>query len=259
MDCKTNVNSPVKIKDSDIQSLADIGITLKSLLEENIKLNHTINEVNVKITNQSIQIDSLFKRLTNVENTNKLLQEENEALKLKLDEQEQYSRRNCVEIHGIPETPGENTLAEVIKVGRAVGMDITSQMIDNCHRLGRKSASSPVTRGIIVKFVRNFDKNNLLRLRKVKRNITSSDLGYQSPVANSIYINENLTQHRRTILSVARKLKTKCNVMYVWTKNGNVFIHENERAPIIKVNSVKDILEIEGKCMEKASIMLNGS
>ena len=38
------------------------------------------------------------------------LKKENEVLKMLIDAQDQYSRRNCLQIHGVPETQGEKII-----------------------------------------------------------------------------------------------------------------------------------------------------
>lgn len=252
---KCEMSSPI-INKNNLQT--DIALELRNLLQENIKLRHSIEQMNTKFNDHSTRIDRILEQLTEVEAENKLLRDENKDLKFKLDDQEQYSRRNCLEIHGLPEIDGENPVAEVIKIGRAVGMDIKPEMIDNCHRLGRKTRTSPATRGIIVKFMRNFDKMNFLKCRKIKRNLTTNDLGLQITVSRSIFINENLTQHRRALLSAARKLRTSCDLKYVWTRNGNIYVRENETTEIVNVKCDDDLRYIEGKCKERAMRVLKG-
>ena len=70
-----------------------------------------------------------------------------------LNRQEQYSRRECLEISGIPFQESENTNDIVIEIGKLVGIQIQEEDISVSHRL-------PVTDGcrstpaIIVKFIR---------------------------------------------------------------------------------------------------------
>lgn len=237
-------------------TLNDVVNLLLHLKEENEKLNNNVAEMNLKLDNQSKQLESLFQKITQLETDVSSLQSENKDLRFLLDDQEQYSRRNCLEIHGVPEMRGENVLSEVVKIGRAIGAEIDPNMIDNCHRLGRFRPGSPSTRGIIVKFVRNLDKENVLRCRKVKRNLTSSDLGFTTPSC-SIFINENLTARQKILLSSARKLKRTCNIAYVWSKNGKIYLKENDRSAVIPVTSESVISEVEKKCKERALQVIN--
>ena len=45
------------------------------------------------------------------------------------NDQEQYSRRECVEIPGVPERVGESTIHLVKEVGRALGVEATDNDI----------------------------------------------------------------------------------------------------------------------------------
>ena len=53
------------------------------------------------------------------------IKDESDALKSALDELEQYGRRECVEIRGIPPVSDENTNKIVIKLASKVGINIT--------------------------------------------------------------------------------------------------------------------------------------
>ena len=60
-----------------------------------------------------------------------------ESLKGCLDRQEQYSRRNCLLIHGLPESKNENTDELVIDaIKEKIGEEIKKNEIDKSHRLG---------------------------------------------------------------------------------------------------------------------------
>ena len=71
-----------------------------------------------------------------------------------VDRQEQYSRRNCLLVHGIEETNDENKDDLVLKsIYEKLGVDITENEIDRSHRIGRKKDGQR-PRPIIVKLTR---------------------------------------------------------------------------------------------------------
>lgn len=260
--CSTSIKSTktIQILDQHVSkqhSIDDVICMLQDLKSENVKLGVSILETHTKLDLQATKLQELISKTLVLEEENKNLRDENSNLKLMLDEQEQYSRRNCIEIHGLPENQGENVTAEVVKIGRAIGMSISGEMIDNCHRLGKigKFGNSPAIRGVIVKFVRNFDKEMFLKKRKVKRNLSSSELGFN--VSHSVYVNENLTQYRRSLMASVRKLKRDYKLSYVWTKNGNIFVRERDNSPAVIIKSEKDITDIEENCKQFARMVLN--
>ncbi|KAG8240526.1 hypothetical protein J6590_106621, partial [Homalodisca vitripennis] len=112
------------------------------------------------------------KRITECETLIDSLRSENIALKESLvglkrrvAAGEQYSRSNCLEITGVPEARNEDILKSLAK--------------------NPNKPESP--RGIIVKFCRRVDMEEMRQRAKVKRWVNAGDLGYQSD--NKIFIN----------------------------------------------------------------------
>ena len=60
---------------------------------------------------------------------------------------EQYSRRECLEISGIPESVSDDVLEDKIQgVLRAIDAEVDTEKIDSCHRLKGKSSKGRVIR-----------------------------------------------------------------------------------------------------------------
>jgi hypothetical protein len=76
-------------------------------------------------------------------------------MKQELNNLEQYSRRECLEIRGVPVLPGEKTNEIVRKVGEVIGVVIESNDIAISHRLPANRNNSRNTEpAIIAKFIR---------------------------------------------------------------------------------------------------------
>ena len=76
-------------------------------------------------------------------------------LEKKMERQEQYSRRNCILIHGLKEEIDESTDDRVLKLFREeLNEDVLLADLDRTHRIGKKSDSSSKPRPFIVKFAR---------------------------------------------------------------------------------------------------------
>ena len=89
-----------------------------------------------------------------------------------VDRQEQYSRRNCLLVHGIVGETVEDTDEKIISTLQPC-MDETfkSEDIDRSHRLGKPKSSKIVKpHAIIVKFVRYNSRNRIYRKKKKSRN-----------------------------------------------------------------------------------------
>jgi hypothetical protein len=160
----------------------------------------------------------------------------------RIDEQEQYARRNTLEIHGVPEKENENVLETIADVGQAVGFNVTPCMVDACHRLvikrgnpaGVKTQTRPPA-AIIVKFVRRFDADQLMEFRRksgVLRRQQVQGLEGQGP----IYVNRSLTSKRRKLLGMARQLKKRGAIKDAWVdRTGSIRIRrdENDKFPLV--------------------------
>ena len=82
------------------------------------------------------------------------MNEKIEKLEWMVDRQEQYSRRNCILLHGIAEGERENPDNLVLEtLNRKLHIDLTLSDLDRTHRIGQKKASSNKQRAVITKFV----------------------------------------------------------------------------------------------------------
>ena len=118
-----------------------------------------------------------------------------------VDRQEQYSRRNCLLVHGIVGETDEDTDEKIIStLQQSVDETIKSEYIDRSHRLGKpKSSKNVKPLAIIVKFVRYNTRNRIYRKKKKLRR-------------TGISVTESLTVKRMSMLEKAREEHTFNNV-----------------------------------------------
>ena len=105
------------------------------------------------MTNESVRqekdkiIDSMKSDMVN-------MNEKIEKLERTVDRQEQYSRRNCLLLHGITEGERENTDDLVLEtLNEKMHVDLMPSDIDRTHRIGQKKASSNKSRAVIIKVI----------------------------------------------------------------------------------------------------------
>ncbi|XP_077983091.1 uncharacterized protein LOC144437932 [Glandiceps talaboti] len=205
--------------------------------------------------------NSLFEdfrtRIATVESENKVTKEKNEELTKRvadlekaLEDQNQYSRRENIEIHGIPETneANENTDATVIRVLQKIDPGITPNNIEVTHRIGRKfterdpSTPKPRPRPIIVKFSGRKIRDSVYKNKKKIINTTTDTLGYTEK--NRIYINENLTPTARKLLKSANEKRKALNYKYLWTRNGFIYVKKFDATTVINIRNEHDLIKI---------------
>ena len=98
---------------------------VNNLTEEVQKLNTNFELSKSDFSATIIENDSLNERLI--------------ALEKQCWANAQYSRRECLEINGIPSSVSDKDLEEVLcKAITKAGVDITAVCIEDCHRVGNK-------------------------------------------------------------------------------------------------------------------------
>ena len=191
----------------------------RALEEKLVPLTKKIEETNTAITFINHKYEEILCKLSAYESERKELMNENKCLKSQLlattnklnvmaeeiNNLEQYSRRECVEIRGIPlptnQSIKENTDNIVIKVANLIGVKIKNEDISVSHRLqtsksykGRNKEMPP----IIVKFTRRNIKESLYKARTLLKGFSTKDLGYVGE--DNIFITESLTSKNKEFI-----------------------------------------------------------
>ena len=147
-------------------------------------------------------------------------------LETRVDNVEQYMRRDCLVISGIPEptnqTTFENTDQAVIDLAKSkLHVDLTPSDISRAHRVpgGPPRFDAAVRpRAIIVKFT---SYNGRIKVYSAKREL-------KHVVNNKIYINEALTRQRSAVAFRARQLVKQGVIKQTWTIYGKIVFRKND-------------------------------
>ena len=138
--------------------------------EWQIKGNEQLNDMNSAKTFINEKFVEFEKEIKNNNEEIRSLKKENSYLTKRLEEmdvvldiQEQYSRRNCILIHGVDKIDGEDTDDLSIKViEEHMNQKLKPEDIDRSQRLGNpKKSRNAKPRPIIVKYVRHNTRNNI--------------------------------------------------------------------------------------------------
>ncbi|KAK3909440.1 Protein unc-13-like protein C [Frankliniella fusca] len=143
-------------------------------------------------------------------------------LERRIEESEQYSRRNNLRIFGVAEGPKEDTNQVVMDVAKKIGAcSITVSQIDRSHRIG-KPGSKP--RPIIVKFIGYGPRRAMFSAKKALK-------------GSGVTIREDLTKQRLDLLKQAAEAYYEKNV---WTQDGVIMVKVGDNRPI-RVRSASDL------------------
>ena len=152
-------------------------------------------------------------------------------LNYRIDELEQYTRRDSLRIGGLKEEEGEDLVPKICSILSEVGCPISPDDISTCHRVGRRGrAPGPKPRQVICKLVRRSKKIEILRN---KRNLRSSDRG------KDVFIYEDLTQTRMKML---KKLKESGRFKSVYSRDGKIHCKNDQRT--VTINSPDDLFSL---------------
>ncbi|KAI8493030.1 hypothetical protein Bbelb_290340 [Branchiostoma belcheri] len=199
------------LKQSDV--LAAIVPTIVSAVRESVRA--SIQDELEKFQEQLLQRERDLKAL-NTKFTS--LQDAYNNLQVKYNDLEQYSRRNCILVSGIPEPPVEggtdNVGMELATNKLKCDPPITTQDIDRSHRLG-KPRNDGKPRPIIVKFVSYRQKSVVMRAKANARAVLTNE---------NLYINDNLTKGNMHLLKDARELVKGKHLNQAWSYDGKIFV-----------------------------------
>ena len=106
------------------------------------------------------------KIINNLKGEVSYLSEELGKLEESIDAQQQYSRRNCLLLHGTEENKGENTDNIVLEVlNDDMGLNVSNTALDRSHRISNPKTKKK-SRPIIAKFVRYYDRRDVFMNKK---------------------------------------------------------------------------------------------
>ena len=151
-------------------------------------------------------------------------------------ENAQYSRRDTLEIVGIPNSVGNSVLEETVRgVFKKIGVEIDERDVQACHRLKEKERT-------IVKFVNRKDCLQILRVKKDLKSLEPTELDF--PENTKIFINESLCPYYRGIWNKCKKLRAIQKIHQFYTISGLIRVKLEETGPSRIITHMVDLKEL---------------
>ena len=136
-------------------------------------------------------------------NVNNKLVDQVTRLERKCWENEQYSRRECIEISGIPQSIEQIDLERtVLNVFDKIDAPVDPQNIEACHRL--KSDDNGRSNKVIVKFSKGKDMARLMNKKKSLKNSNRDGTGVLP--STSFFLNPSLCSYYKYLWSKCKSL-----------------------------------------------------
>ena len=151
-------------------------------------------------------------------------------------ENAQYSRRDTLEIVGIPNSVGNSVLEETVRdVFKKIGVEIDERDVQACHGLKEKERT-------IVKFVNRKDCLQILRVKKDLKSLDPTELDF--PENTKIFINESLCPYYRGIWNKCKKLRAIQKIHQFYTISGLIRVKLEETGPSRIITHMVDLKEL---------------
>ena len=148
-----------------------------------------------------------------------------EGLRLDLNDRDQDELQCELEITGVPEFPGESAMHIILTSAQVkLGVELKDGDVVRAARVGRRSEGAAARpRPLVVRLAGVPLRDRLLREARVRRNLTTADLGLPEHRPVAMYFNERLTKYNRVLFAKARDMGQKAGWKFVWTKGGRVY------------------------------------
>ena len=178
---------------------------LSSILEAKLRVyEESMTLFNTSFETMKVKMDSLEKQTKTLAQENNRLRSDSAKmnkeisdLRSSIDDQAQYTRRECLEIRGIPRTAGENTNEIVKEIGALIEVDISDTDISVSHRIplsnNGEAGSTPIRHpAIVVKFINQRIRDRFYKARTKLKSCNIRDIGLGRYGENNIFIQESL-------------------------------------------------------------------
>lgn len=272
--CKSCRSSSPNNKSIVITSDGDDGesaLDVPSNTETSLDTIIILNEIRADIRAMSARYDELLKSVTfcsdkvsdferglnklneKTKIVDRLVSENNElkkevsSLTARLDDADQYSRLNNLEICGVPEQSNENILSIVTSISEHIGCPIALSDVDVAHRVASFGSSRDRSRNIIVRFGLRRKKEELLAAVKTFRrgSVAEGASGISVPtISNNIYVNEHLTVSNKNLLKTVKHAAREKNYKYVWVRNAVIYARRDDRSKAIIIRNDTEISKL---------------
>ena len=145
----------------------------------------------------------------------------------------QYSRRECLEIVGIPSSVSHQDLEQKdLDIFSKVGCTVANENIEACHRINQRSDRA------IIKFSRRKDCLQMLSVKKNLLKLNMEELGL--PAGTKIFVNQSLCPYYKVLWSKSKRLRDLNKIHSFFIANNGIKIKVNENSNPITITHVAD-------------------
>ena len=232
---KQLINFPMKLQDNLISKQTELINDNKEIREKLTLIEAKFDDL--KKENETLQSKFMIaeKTSTTLSISHKKLNERVIEMERNTHRLEQYSRRECIEIAGVPNSITNDLLEEhVILIFEKLGVVMEPMDIVACHRLGESGM-------VIVKLLNRKDAQNVLKEKNKLRSINLYDDNTDTNNKTKIFINQSLCPYYRKLYGMVKDLNNEGLIDSFWIVNGTIKIRESSQSRPISVTHESDL------------------
>ena len=228
---------------------------IKKLELEAVQLRESQNFILKKHDDLTEDCDSLkrsnkqqTKDLRQLTKTTDTLQKSKFKDQLRIDEIEQYNRRQNLELQGVPVRKNDDVTQITLDLISKLDVDIKEEDISIAHRLpvkqryGRTRLNKPVNHPTItVRLVSRQMRNEIYDKRFNAKMIED----FPVEGMKKLFINKNLTQRSKRLFWLSKQKAKELEYKYFWTQNGQIFFRKNEESKKVLIRSESDLDQLQ--------------
>lgn len=194
-------------------------VCAKFMKQFDAKMDEKFSNINKKLDEMSNSMNALS--LSVADNSETLCRMDE-----KLDSLEQLTKNNSLRVLGIPEQDNENIPETIIQfINNKLKVTCELRDIDYVYRIGKFNENGDKPRPVLVKFVQNIKKNEILYVRKLLKN-------------SDFIVFEDLTARRYELLLAVKK---KYGNKKAWSSAGKIYFWDDGLKKKMQVNSLNDL------------------
>lgn len=238
--------------------MVQMNINMRSILDSELKIyRNEINEVKQTVIFMNSEFEAAKEEKAIYQEATKNLQENNiklsetvKVLETRINNLEQSSRNNNIEVQCLPEKKSENLMTLFRALCDVVKSDIDENQINRITRIAKLNPKSERPRSIVVEFssTRTRDAFLAATINYNKKNpgqkLNASHFGISGSMA-PVYVTEHLSAANKALHSAARLAAKDKGFKYVWVRGGRIFMRKSEGSGFILIKDFETLSKLE--------------
>lgn len=196
-----------------------VSNALKPLIDHIEHHEKRLESCHEEISNHKVEIEKLNDKIT--------------SLEIRLEEAEQYSRRNCLRFNNVPPTLHKDKSPDqvIINICNKIGVDVDIGDISRAHPLG------PPRDGKINYVARFISYRKRQSIFMNKKRLKGAE--------GKMYIDEHLTPQRRSMMHDLWELRKNNAISAYWSHDGRIFVKKSEDSAKILIKDEKSLAALK--------------